>query len=167
MDVVEKAKLFAAAAHAAVGQKRKYTLEPYIVHPEEVANMVKAVPHSQEMLAAAWLHDVLEDTEITPAVLQEHFGPYVTKLVVWLTDVSKPEDGNRAERKALDREYIANATPDAKTIKLADIISNCSSIIKHDPEFAKVYLEEKRLLLEVLTEGDERLLALARHIINS
>jgi hypothetical protein len=84
-----------------------------------------------------------------------------------LTDVSKPEDGNRAERKALDREYIANATPDAKTIKLADIISNCSSIIKHDPEFAKVYLEEKRLLLEVLTEGDERLLALARHIINS
>jgi hypothetical protein len=49
-----------------------------------------------------------------------------------------------------------------QTIKCADIISNTSSIVMHDPAFARVYLEEKRLLLERLTEADPRLLALAR-----
>ena len=49
------------------------------------------------------------------------------------------------------------ATPEAKTIKLADLIDNTKSIVEHDPRFAKVYLEEKRLLLEVLKDGDETL----------
>ena len=83
-----------------------------------------------------------------------------------LTDVSRPEDGNRAARKTLDREHIAKASPQAKTIKIADLIDNSRSIMAHDPQFARVYLAEKRLLLDVLTEGDPTLYAMARRIVD-
>jgi (p)ppGpp synthase/HD superfamily hydrolase len=61
----EKARLFAKAAHAAVGQMRKYTDEPYIVHPVEVAGIVRYWGGTDTMCVAALLHDVLEDTKIT------------------------------------------------------------------------------------------------------
>ena len=165
MEIVEKARTFAVAAHAAAAQLRKYTNEPYIVHPREVAQIVGTVPHSYEMLAAAWLHDVVEDTGVTIEVIREEFGTDVAELVGWLTDVSRPEQGNRATRKAIDRAHTAMAPKDAQTIKLADIISNCTSIKEHDAEFAKVYFEEKRLLLEVLTKGDSELLARAKALV--
>ena len=109
MDVVERARIFATAAHAAVGQVRKYTNEPYIVHPAEVVSIVRSVPHTPEMLAAAWLHDTVEDTDVTMEVVRAEFGDAVAELVGWLTDVSRPEDGNRAVRKARDREHTAAA----------------------------------------------------------
>ena len=155
MDIVHKAQVYAMAAHASVQQKRKYTGEPYIVHPSEVASIVASVPGSTpDMVAAAWLHDVIEDTGCTFTDVHMAFGIDIATLVGWLTDVSKPEDGNRAKRKAMDREHTAQAPAEAQTIKLADLISNSRSIMQHDPEFAKTYLEEKRLLLEVLTKGD-------------
>ena len=155
MDIVHKAQVYAMAAHASVQQKRKYTGEPYIVHPAEVASIVASVPGSTpDMVAAAWLHDVIEDTGCTFTDVHMAFGIDIATLVGWLTDVSKPEDGNRAKRKAMDREHTAHAPAEAQTIKLADLISNSRSIMQHDPEFAKTYLEEKRLLLEVLTKGD-------------
>lgn len=155
MNVVHKAQVYAMAAHAAVGQKRKYTGEPYIVHPGEVASIVASVPGSTpDMVAAAWLHDVIEDTGCTFTDIHVAFGIDIATLVGWLTDVSKPEDGNRAKRKAIDREHTAQAPAEAQTIKLADLISNSKSIMQYDPEFAKTYLAEKRLLLEVLTKGD-------------
>jgi len=166
MDVVHKAQVYAMAAHAAVGQKRKYTGEPYIVHPAEVASIVASVPGSTpDMVAAAWLHDVVEDTGCTYTDIHMSFGPEIAALVGWLTDVSKPEDGNRAKRKAIDREHTAQAPAEAQTIKLADLISNSRSIMEHDPEFARVYLEEKRLLLEVLTRGDAGLHSRAREFV--
>ena len=155
IDIVHKAQIFAIAAHAAVAQKRKYTNEPYIVHPAEVASIVASVPGSTEdMVAAAWLHDVVEDTGVTLTDIHMNFSPEIAALVGWLTDVSKPADGNRATRKAIDREHTSQAPAEAQTIKLADLISNSRSIMQYDPKFAKVYLEEKRLLLEVLTKGD-------------
>ena len=162
MDIVRKAQVYAMAAHAAVGQKRKYTGEPYIVHPAEVASIVASVPGSTpDMVAAAWLHDVIEDTGCTFTDIHMAFGIDIATLVGWLTDVSKPEDGKRAVRKAIDREHTAQAPAEAQTIKLADLISNSRSIMQHDPGFAKTYLEEKRLLLEVLTKGDPELHARA------
>jgi (p)ppGpp synthase/HD superfamily hydrolase len=166
MDMVEKARVFATAAHAAVGQVRKYTGEPYIVHPFEVAMTVKQIGGTPEMVSAAFLHDTVEDTGVTMETIEREFGPEVAEIVFFLTDVSRPEHGNRASRKAIDRAHIAKADARAQTIKLADLISNCSSIVKYDPEFAKVYLEEKRLLLEVLTKGDKILLDRARKIVN-
>ena len=162
MDIVRKAQVYAMAAHAAVGQKRKYTGEPYIVHPAEVASIVASVPGSTpDMVAAAWLHDVVEDTGCTFTDIHMAFGIDIATLVGWLTDVSKPEDGKRAVRKAIDRAHTAQAPAEAQTIKLADLISNSKSIVQHDPGFAKTYLEEKRLLLEVLTKGDPGLHAQA------
>jgi (p)ppGpp synthase/HD superfamily hydrolase len=167
-DVVRKAQIYAMAAHAAVGQKRKYTGEPYIVHPAEVAKIVAGVPGATpDMVAAAWLHDVVEDTGCTYTDIHMSFGIDIATLVGWLTDVSKPEDGNRAKRKAMDREHTAQAPAEAQTIKLADLISNSRSIMQHDPEFARTYLEEKRLLLEVLTKGDPGLHARASEFVST
>lgn len=166
MNTVERAKVFATAAHAAVGQTRKYTGEPYVVHPIEVASLVESVGGTEAMVAAALLHDVLEDTGVTVDVLEEQFGSEVADLVLWLTDVSNPNDGNRSTRKALDRQHSAAAPAAAQTIKVADLISNTRSIVAHDPGFAKVYLEEKRLLLEVLTRADPTLLTMAREQVD-
>jgi (p)ppGpp synthase/HD superfamily hydrolase len=163
MDIVRKAQVYAMAAHAAVGQRRKYTNEPYIVHPAEVAKIVAGVPGSTpDMVAAAWLHDVVEDTGCTYNDIHMGFGTDIATLVGWLTDVSKPEDGPRWFRKKMDREHTAQAPAEAQTIKLADLISNSKSIMAHDPKFAKVYLEEKRMLLDVMTRGDAGLMAEAR-----
>ncbi len=161
MSLVERARVFATAAHAAVGQRRKYTGEPYVVHPIEVSRLVDQIGGTSEMVAAALLHDVLEDTDVTFDVLEEEFGTSVAELVLWLTDVSKPEDGNRSTRKALDRQHSAAAPAEAQTIKVADLISNTRSIVAHDPGFAVVYLQEKRQLLGVLTKADERLRKMA------
>ena len=167
MIMVDRARVFATAAHAAVGQVRKYTFEPYIVHPAEVAGIVATVPHTNEMLAAAYLHDTVEDTGVSIVDIQKEFGNEVASLVGWLTDVSKPEQGNRAVRKAIDREHTAMAPAAAQTVKLADLIANSRSILAHDPAFARVYLEEKRMLLEVLTRGDATLMAEARRIVGA
>jgi (p)ppGpp synthase/HD superfamily hydrolase len=168
MDLVHKAQVFAIAAHSAVQQKRKYTGEPYYVHPAEVARIVAEVEGATfDMIAAAWLHDVVEDTGVTYTDIHMNFGPEVAVLVGWLTDVSKPEDGNRAVRKAIDRAHTAEAPAEAQTIKLADLISNSKSIMQHDPAFAKTYLEEKRLLLDVMTKGDRGLHALAASYVGT
>jgi len=166
MSSVEIAMTFCIAAHAAVGQVRKYTGEPYSMHPMEVARIIiEHVPdYTDEMICAALLHDVVEDTQVPLAVVRAMFGPTVGDMVEQLTDVSKAEDGNRAVRKAIDLQHTAQACPAAKTVKLADLISNSSSITAHDPEFAKVYLAEKRALLEVLREGDPTLYQMAYDI---
>jgi (p)ppGpp synthase/HD superfamily hydrolase len=166
MNIVQKAQVYAMAAHASVKQLRKYTNEPYIVHPAEVASIVASVPGATEdMVAAAWLHDVVEDTGCTFTDIHMAFGIDIATLVGWLTDVSKPENGNRATRKAIDRAHTADAPAEAQTIKLADLISNSRSIMAHDPQFAVTYLAEKRLLLEVLTKGDPGLHARASEFI--
>jgi (p)ppGpp synthase/HD superfamily hydrolase len=166
MNMIEKARIFATAAHSAVGQLRKYTYEPYIVHPEEVASIIDNLEGATtEMVTAAWLHDVVEDTGVTNEIIKQEFGEKVAELVGWLTDVSRPEQGNRATRKAIDRAHTAMAPADAQTIKLADLISNTRTIVKCDPEFARTYLAEKRLLLEVMTKGDPVLMRMAQEQI--
>lgn len=162
-EFVHKAYQFAKNAHK--GQKRKYTFEPYINHPIEVMQIVSTVPHTEEMLAAALLHDVVEDCGITEDELESEFGLWVNEYVYDLTDKSKPSDGNRQKRKEIDRRHTARAHQKAKTIKLADLISNSRSIVKHDKDFARVYIKEKELLLEVLTEGDATLYAQAKQIV--
>lgn len=147
-----KAKTFATKAHE--GQIRKYTAEPYINHPVAVAKIVADVGSDNSMIAAALLHDVVEDTDTTIQDIIKHFGINIASMVSDLTDVSKSSDGNRKARKEIDREHTRMASPSAKTIKLADMIDNMASTIKYDPEFAKVYIAEKKLLLEVLLDGN-------------
>lgn len=156
-NLIANAAAFAGFAHGYERQLRKYTNAPYIIHPMEVADIVTTVTDDEEVIAAAWLHDVVEDTEVTHEILLSTWPPRVVQFVMEVTDVSTPENGNRAFRKAMDREHLAKASPQGQTIKLADLISNTSSITKYDPGFSKVYLAEKRALMSVLTKGDKTL----------
>ena len=163
--LVDRARAFAHRAHNAIEHTRKYTGEPYTTHLAAVAALVESAGGTAEMVAAAWLHDVVEDTPTTLQTVTAEFGSTVGALVEQLTDVSQPEDGNRAARKALDRAHLAAASPEAQTVKLADLIDNSHSITEHDPGFARVYMQEKRALLEVLTAGDTTLRARASAIV--
>lgn len=164
--VVHEARAFAIAAHEAVGQKRKYTGEPYWYHPKAVYELVAFVPHTDEMLCAAWLHDVVEDTSVGLEVIRNEFGLIVHDLVDCLTDRTKPEDGNRAVCKAMELERWSGASSMAQTIKCADLIDNSKSIFERDPDFAKIYIPEKRALLAVLTLADRVLWNEAQKIVN-
>ena len=156
-DLVERAREFATNAHQRIGHQRKYSKQPYHVHLEAVAKRVASVIDDPEMIAAAWLHDTVEDTPATLEDIEEYFGASVAELVEELTDVSKPSDGNRAQRKSIDRQHSAQASARSKTVKLADLIDNCKDITRHDERFARVYLVEMGALLKVLGDGDRTL----------
>lgn len=146
-------------------QERKYTGLPYPTHLEQVASWVALAGGTPEMIAAAWCHDLLEDTACHPNDIRRLCGDEVLSLVEELTDYSRPVDGNRAERKRIDREKLAKASGDAQTIKLADLIDNTLSIAFYDPDFARVYLGEKRELLGVMLEGRSFLYVLALEVL--
>ncbi|ANO50491.1 HD domain-containing protein [Woeseia oceani] len=165
-NLVSRAKEFAFAAHNAIEQRRKYTGEPYTVHLESVAMLVASVVDDEAMIAAAYLHDTVEDTDVTLADIENNFGCDVAYLVRYLSDISRPEDGNRAQRKHLDREHVARGDARVHTIKLADLIDNSATIQAYDPRFAKVYMQEKRLLLDDLDDGHPELLCRARAIVD-
>lgn len=164
-DLLQGAKRYATEAHRRIDQRRKYTDRPYETHLKAVAKIVRSVVDDPEMLAAAWLHDVLEDTPATAEEIQRAFGPGVAGLVVELTDVSRPSDGNRALRKAIDRRHLARASDRAKTIKLADVIDNCTDIVRNDPRFGRVFVAEASALLEVLDGGHPDLLGRTREVV--
>ena len=157
-ELVKQAREFATVAHQRINHRRKYTKQPYEVHLKSVAQIVASVTDDEEMIAAAWLHDTVEDTAATHYDIEQQFGRGVHDLVYALTDISKPGDGNRATRKAIDRSHLSKASVRAKSVKLADLIDNLRDICKHDEKFARVYLQEMSALLEVLGEGDEALL---------
>jgi|TARA_Y100000310_G_C20621718_1_gene783696 (p)ppGpp synthase/HD superfamily hydrolase len=162
-NVIDRAIEFATLAHR--GQVRRYTGEPYIVHPVEVMEIVSTVSDDSEVLAAALLHDTVEDTPISLQDIRYEFGDRVAGLVDQLTDRSRPEDGNRKARKEIDRVHLSTASPEAQTVKLADLISNTRSIVEHDPVFAKVYMREKLLLLDVLHRGNKLLFDRAMKLV--
>lgn len=156
---VQRAYEFAKDAHEAVGQRRKYTDEPYIVHPLAVAKLLESLGHRKEVLMAANLHDTVEDTNVTLEDIQEEFGPDVAALVEMVTDVAKPEDGNRKARMKINRDHTALASVEGKTIKAADINDNWSSILEHSKGFAYKWIPEKIEQIAVLRDGaDPRIL---------
>lgn len=154
-SLYDKAVLFATKAHE--GQERKYTGEPYIRHPVAVAEIIKTVPHTEEMLAAAILHDVVEDTSVELVEITDVFGQEVSDIVYYLTDISRPEHGNRKTRKTIDAKHYARGPAEAQTIKVADLIDNTKDIRKHDSAFWEVYKHEKLYSLELLTKADKDL----------
>jgi (p)ppGpp synthase/HD superfamily hydrolase len=162
-DIEQRALAFAKEAHKE--QIRKYSGENYVVHCIEVAEIVRSFGGTISMVVAAYLHDTIEDCGVTKEDILLLFGAHVAELVLMLTDVSTAADGKRSSRKAKERNHIAKASKEAKTIKLADIISNIRSIVKHDKSFAKVYLKEKELLLEVLKEGNKDLYQVADKMV--
>jgi (p)ppGpp synthase/HD superfamily hydrolase len=148
----ELAKLVATIAHKAQGQKRKYSGSDYIVHPVAVAEIVKSYDGDSDQVCAAYLHDVIEDTHITLEFLGGLFSENIVLMVSWLTSVSIPTDGNRDKRKSIDRKHSSKAPIDAQFVKCADLIHNLRDICEADPNFAKVYVLEKELLLNAMTK---------------
>lgn len=165
LSLEEQAQRYATKAHAAIDQRRKYTDEPYIVHPAAVVELVRSVSDDEEMLAAAWLHDTVEDTPGTLTDIERRFGPRVASLVAMLTHSGDTPGQSRVARKVAHFRHTAAASPDAQTIKLADIIDNTRSITRFDPEFARIYLVEKRVQIALLTAGHPALWQLADRII--
>ena len=161
--IITAAKMLAGEAHK--GQTRKYSGLPYIIHPVEVATIVEEAGGTDEMIAASLLHDVIEDTEFTYEDIAEKTSPEVADLVQGLTEVSKPEDGNRKVRKALDRDFLAEQAPEVQTIKYADVISNTKDIKVYDPKFAEVYVAEMKELLKVIDKGDSALYEKAKEVV--
>lgn len=151
-DLVYKALAFAKFMHR--DQTRKYTGEPYYNHVSTVAETIIKANGSEEAIAAAYLHDVVEDTDATIELIQTLFGEKVAILVNYVTDISKKEDGNRKIRKTMDRAYNASGPYESKLIKLADLIDNTKSIVEQDPKFAKIYMEEKQLLMNAMAKDD-------------
>lgn len=163
--LVERARRFASDAHGRLEQVRRYTNEDYIVHPQAVAERVAEYLPEPEVLAAAWLHDVVEDTDVDLEEIRQLFGDEVALLVDQLTSGPHSPELERAERKLIDRLQLEQADIRAKTIKLADIIDNTYTIAERDPEFAALYLPEKYAMLQVLKQGNPELFAEARQII--
>lgn len=160
-DLIDRARRFAENAHNAIDHRRKYSGRPYTEHLERVANRVAQVTDDAAAVAAAWLHDIVEDTPTPHAEVERQFGPRVAALVRALTDADSSV-GNRAARKAVDRARLAVAPAAAQTVKLADLIDNAADIAENDPDFARVFLGEMGALLAVLKDGDPELLAEAR-----
>ena len=169
-ELLHRAIRIATVAHH--GQNRKYIDVPYISHPLSVMMRVRAVSNNEVLLAAAILHDVLEDGP-NPVEADEEIlrlcGSDVIKLVRELTDTYTTTHFphmNRAERKAAERLTWEHKSADAKTIKLADVIDNTESVSETDGEFFRLYLQEKREMLTALQLGDERLYRQAVSILH-
>lgn len=144
------------AEEAHRGQVRKYHGRPYIEHPMRVANkvmMLDGVPEA--IVGAAWLHDTIEDCQHMPTEWWVKFPSNVYNLVKLLTNPSKKHpELKRADRKKMDREHYHNAPDWIKIVKLVDRIDNLQDMIAvDDNNFATLYLEESRLLVDVLVGG--------------
>ncbi len=152
LDLVKAAALFAENAHR--GQTRKYTGDPYFNHCRAVADSVENITQDKRVIAAAYLHDVLEDTDTMWEELLIVFGGAVTDIVCELTDVFTSEEFpylSRALRKEMECRRLATISNEAKLIKVWDIHDNTGTIVERDLKFAKVYLVEKEAVLEAIT----------------
>lgn len=153
---------FARQAHGE--QRRKFADELYIEHPKRVAELVRSVSHTPEMICAAYLHDVVEDTPVGIQEIKRRFGEKIGRLVEKLTNEYEPHKYpkmNRRRRKEKEADRQQNISLEAKTIRLADIIDNIPSISLKDPNFARTYIPEMERMLESVRDGDFKLLMLA------
>lgn len=127
--------------------------EQYYIHPFRVAELVLEHTDDMDIVYAALCHDILEDTEYTYDDIAQKISPRVANIVVELTNVSKKSDGNRAARKALDRERIKSISSEAKLIKLCDRVDNLRDMKGFSEGFKRLYKEESRLLLDECLRG--------------
>ncbi len=130
IELILKATKFAALKHR--DQRRKdHVASPYIIHPVTVANeLTQAGVTDPEIIAAALLHDTLEDTETTPDELIEAFGERVCLMVQELTD---DKDLPKQERKRLQVEHAPELSAGAALVKICDKIANITDVTHSPP----------------------------------
>ena len=136
MDLFDKAICYATEAHA--GMKRKGTETPYIVHPMESVAVVATMTNEPAVLAAAVLHDVVEDTKRTLGEIRAEFGNIVAGLVASESENKREELPSAITwkmRKQETLEHLAHASKEAKMIALGDKLSNIRAIYRDYSEF--------------------------------
>jgi len=177
-DLEKLDKIIEFADHAHGDQMRKYTPDRYIVHPVRVMRTCSQYTDSLSVLAAAVLHDVLEDTPYTQNDLSVFLRNYMSeeeqdltvKLVTELTDVFIKKDFpalNRFQRKKKELDRLKAISPEAQTIKYADIIDNATEISQSDPDFAGRYLQECYDIASALTKGNPELRTIALEVVTA
>jgi len=155
-EMLDTALSMASTGHKS--QYRKITNESYILHPVNVANIVFSVTDNAYIIAAALLHDTVEDCGITYYTIRYTFCTDVADWVQQVTNVSTKSDGTREKRAKMELDHLGTICDAARIIKLADIIDNTRSIPLLDPKFAKIYMAEKRQQIDVLhMEGDREI----------
>lgn len=129
--LLDRAILFAVKAHS--GTERRGKGFPYIVHPMEAMEIVASMTSDQELLAAAALHDTVEDTGVTIEEIRREFGERIASIVESESDVEikgKSEEESWHERKRVAIERLAKAPHDAKIVALGDKLSNMRAIAR-------------------------------------
>lgn len=134
LTLVIQAAMFAAERHR--DQRRKGALRaPYINHPLAVAKyLVMAGIEDPEVIAAALLHDTVEDTDTTIMEIEALFGTRVARIVAEVTDDKKLPKAERKRRQVLN---AATKSKDAKLVKLADKISNLIDLRDSPPNWSQ------------------------------
>lgn len=156
-DII-KAALFAGQCHE--GQTRKWTGRPYIEHPMRVAGRAALLVSDDGLfecdVIAAWLHDTLEDCEITVSDIDHRFGMHVAGIVLGLTNPSRGSKEPRAVRKAMDRAHLARQPKSVKALKLLDRIDNVRDLQVEGPgaDFQSIYMQESFDLIDALVLED-------------
>lgn len=160
--LILRAASFASFMHA--DQSRKYSGDPYIVHPMRVAGWASLLSEtSPEFVAAAWLHDTIEDCEVTEEILAHRFGSVVAGLVLEVTNPSRLHKHlPRRQRKAMDFEHLAGASVNAKRLKLLDRIDNVRDSAPADESYRRLLVGESIDLLAAVGTADHGLSALLR-----
>lgn len=159
--VLSAAKL---AKEAHKGQVRDYTKRPYVEHPGRVAMQLALANQGPVVVAAGWLHDVLEDTPVPASVIAHRTSIPVLALVEELTNPSKKRpDLPRAERKAMDCEHLAGVSQAAKLIKLFDCLDNLRDMSGASKEFKAKYAQESSSLIWAMTINDAALKLTIEH----
>jgi guanosine-3',5'-bis(diphosphate) 3'-pyrophosphohydrolase len=133
---------FAKACH---GDQVRPTGEPYERHLLEAAEVLAegAGVLDGDVLTAALLHDVVEDTACTLDQVRDRFGPHVAELVDWVTRSDPPAGGDRAAARSAYLRRLASAPPEAVLVKLADRLSNVQRLDRHPrPEKRRSYYRE-------------------------
>ncbi len=130
-ELLDRAIVFAVRAHA--GTERRGKGFPYIVHPMEAVEIVATMTKDQELLAAAVLHDTVEDTDTTVEQIRTEFGDRIASLVasesdIVLDGVSEEDSWHARKQAAIDR--LARASHDAKIVALGDKLSNMRAIAR-------------------------------------
>ena len=129
--LLDRAIVFAVRAHA--GTERRGKGFPYIVHPMEAVEIVATMTPDQELLAAAALHDTVEDTDVTIEQIRAEFGERVASFVAVESDEphqSRDSVENWRARKQAAIDRIARASHDAKMVALGDKLSNMRAIAR-------------------------------------
>ena len=132
-DLLDRAIIFAVQAHHNTERRGKGF--PYIVHPMEAVEIVATITPDQELLAAAALHDTIEDTDVTVEDIRREFGDRVAELVHAESDQINGElfNGENEEETWHDRKQaaidrLAAASHDAKIVAMGDKLSNMRAI---------------------------------------